>query len=1591
VIAHRDRTNTHDSTLHKEPARMNARRTSTAIAALACALVAYLALAVAPAAAKVIHNQEGSFDGSDAPGGSFTAISMNSVAVDNTAAGPNKGDVYVLEAEVFGLFGHSVVDKFDEKGKYAGVQISGAETPQKSFAFADAYGPPGVSGVAVDNTAAGSNEGDVYVADTEHGVIDRFGKQGSEEGKFLCQITAKPALLRSPAEAAAECNGAAGSEVTGTPSIEPAGVAVASNGDLYVADEANNAIDIFGPSGEYKSQIKDPHLGTGHGFATIALDSAGDLYVTNFGHSVVEFDSSGHFVETIEQGNANGVAVDNTAAGPDKGNVYISDERARIPGNPPESAIADYEPSATGDVLLDVFAYNSESNTSMRGLAVGPTGKLYAGKWHSGVEPTEVAIYGPDVVIPTVTTEAATNPEETSAMLHGHLDPDTAHGGGPVESCRFEYGPTKAYGETAPCSPGPPYSSEDVNAELKGLRPFSTYHFRLEAANSNGGPSTGEDETLTTKGPPTVDHETAEGRTTSVVFLAKINPGGYDTTCQVQYVPNASFQESKWANATTVPCQPEDLGSGSGEVRSKFQVTGLAREAMYHYRFLVSNQAGLSGYPDRTFETYGIDGFSIEEFKNSQINANSEWTPGEPETHQAGAHPYELVTTIQLSRTTLLSENLFADPPEEVELTNWTGINTKDIHTDLPPGLIGNPNATPKCNRYLVNAEECPGDTMVGRIELWLDGNPSGGGGGAHTLNRPPDYDSAVYNLTPSGQYPAEFGAFIEGQTGAWIGFHVRTGGDYGVTADAINIVGLAVPEKIRVRVWGVPADPAHDVDRVCPNGSGQKVLCPSDQPLKPLLTNPTSCTGPQTATATADSWQEPGTFVKASTEVPGFTGCDKLKFEPTLEAQPTSNLADSPTGLNVDLHVPQPEACKEEAGQAVCENAEADLKDATVRLPAGLAVDPSQADGLQVCSEAQIGYLAQKSAEVGRPQFTPTPAECPDASKVGSVEVDSPLVDHPLPGAVYVAAQDANPFKSLLALYVTVYDAQTGVVVKLPGKVALDPVTGQLTTTVDQDPQLPFGDFKLDFFPGSRGALTTPLVCGSYALSTDLTPWSSPEGADATPSSLPFAVTGPAGSACVSSESQAPNSPGFEAGTASPIAATYSPFVLALKREDGSQRFSGLNVTLPPGLTGKIAGLEECPQAAIEAARARGHEGEGGLELAHPSCPAGSEVGSVHVGAGSGAPDYVTGHAYFAGPYNGAPFSLVIVTPAVAGPFDLGTVVVRAGLYIDPSTAQVTVKSDPFPTILDGIPLDIRSVNVEMNRKEFTLNPTSCSVMSVTGQESSTASQTVALSDRFQAGGCTTLPFHPSFTASTSGKNSKAGGASLTVKVAQHPGEANIHKVDLQLPIQLPSRLSTLQKACAAAVFEANPAGCPAASVIGAGTAHTPLLNVPLTGPAYLVSHGGAAFPDVEFLLQGEGVHITLDGKTDIKKGITYSHFETVPDAPISSFETVFPQGPGSIFGANVPQNANYSLCGQNLAIPTTLTGQNGAIVNQSTKLAITGCAKAKKKTLTRAQKLKAALKACRKKDKHSKHKREACERQAHRRYGPIKHSKKK
>jgi hypothetical protein len=510
-------------------------------------------------------------------------------------------------------------------------------------------------------------------------------------------------------------------------------------------------------------------------------------------------------------------------------------------------------------------------------------------------------------------------------------------------------------------------------------------------------------------------------------------------------------------------------------------------------------------------------------------------------------------------------------------------------------------------------------------------------------------------------------------------------------------------------------------------------------------------------------------------------------------------------------------------------------------------------------------------------------------------------------------------------ALYIVAEAPNAGVRVKLTGEVTPNPVTGQLTSTFKRTPQLPFAEFDLKFFGGSRSPLATS-SCGAYRTETSIEPWSG--NATATPASEFNVNSGRNDTPC-----QGPAFARlFVAGTTNNQAGAFSPFTLTFSRRDDEQTLSAVSTQMPPGLLGMLSKVQICNEPLAAEGR----------------CPSASQIGHVTVTAGVGNEPIALPEAgkpqdpvFLTGPYKGAPFGLAIVVPAEAGPFNLGTVVVRAAIHINPDTSQISAVSDPMPTRLQGIPLDVRTVEVAIDRDGFMFSPTNCEPLAIDGTIDSAEGAAADVSSRYQAANCATLPFKPSFVASTQANTSKANGASLVVKVTQRPGEANIHRVDLELPKALPSRLTTLQKACLEVVFNTNPASCPAASVIGTATARTPVLQVPLTGPAYLVAHGGAEFPDVEYILQaderGGDVEIVLDGKTQIKHGITYSRFETVPDAPISSFETDLPEGPHSVLSTENPGLTN--LCALSLVMPTVIVGQNGAQVSQSTKIGVSGC----------------------------------------------------
>jgi hypothetical protein len=890
-----------------------------------------------------------------------------------------------------------------------------------------------------------------------------------------------------------------------------------------------------------------------------------------------------------------------------------------------------------------------------------------------------------------------------------------------------------------------------------------------------------------------------------------------------------------------------------------------------------------------------------------------------PET-QAGAHP---TGTVSFS---LNAENAPGEPlPIPID-------RVKDVVVQLPAGFVGNAQAVPQCTLQQI-LRNCPRITMVGYTVI-ESGNPSFTGVAypAGTIAVP------VFNLVPQKGQAALLGFVDEGAVVLLEGT-VRTGGD-----DGVNVVVHDITNQESISstttFWGVPAE--HNGPgpiAVSRNPFGLMMVGgPGEGLRRPFLTNPSDCSTGELATRlNVDPWSHPAKFLAdgepdlgdpvwqmESVLSPQPTGCEDLPFSPSLSFQPVTHQIDKPSGYEVGLTALQ----EEHLGLAA-----ADLRDVAVKLPIGVSVDPSAADGLQGCTDAQLAYGSGDSAS------------CSPASQIGEAEVETTLLaPHSVTGRIYLGTPLNNdPTSGEMYRLFLVLDGP-GLQIKIKGSAVADPATGQLTATFKDNPQLPFSELKLDINGGDHAVLANPPWCETASTTSVLRSYAQQTVTSIDP--LSFSHDG-FGAACPAS---IPFNPGFTAGTMTPLAGSTSPFSLSLSRADGEQTFSQISTALPTGLLANLKGVPRCgePQAAAG------------------TCDASSQIGTTTVGTGAGPhPLYVSGRVYLTGAYKGAPFGLSVAVPAIAGPYNLGTVVVRASIYVNAATSAVSVASGPVPQMLDGIPLRIKRIDVEINRPGFTFNPTNCAAQAVTGAITAGQGATATVVSAFHVAGCNGLSFHPMFTASSRGQTSKVNGASLDVRVAQTHGEANIQKVAVQLPTSLPSRLTTLQKACIEAQFATNPAGCPAGSNVGTATATTPVLNLPLSGPAYLVSRGAAAFPDLVIVLQGEGITIELVGHTKIKNGITYSRFDTVPDVPISSFRLNLPEGPHSALAPHgdlcslgatsrvVTRTSTRRVHGRlrkikvkkavkkasQLVMPTTITGQNGKQIVQNTKIAVTGC----------------------------------------------------
>jgi hypothetical protein len=929
---------------------------------------------------------------------------------------------------------------------------------------------------------------------------------------------------------------------------------------------------------------------------------------------------------------------------------------------------------------------------------------------------------------------------------------------------------------------------------------------------------------------------------------------------------------------------------------------------------------------------------------------------------QAGSHPFQLTTTLTLNQVLAASH----EKPLGESMAPQSVALAKDLRFKLPPGLIGNPTPFPQCSlKQFLSAgqygglfeNQCPAQTAIGMARTTVN-EPLTAGMSTESV--------PLFNLEPSVGEPARFGFIVTGVP-VFLDTGVRTGEDYGLTVETSNLIQVVSFIKSEVTFWGVPGDPRHDGQRGWGCVRETREITPHTpcNPLEartppPLLELPTSCPvnptthlpEPLQTSVEADSWAQRGVFVSApqTSPLPALDGCNRLPFEPSIEVKPDGQAGSTPTGLAVKVSVPQAVSLN---GEGL---AEADVKNTTVALPAGVAINPAGGDGLQACDEEGI---ALHSAE---------PPTCPEASKIGTVKIKTPLLPNPLEGAAYLAEQNANPFGSLVALYVFVEDPISGSRVKLAGEVVPNPVTGQLVSTFKNTPQLPFETFELHFFGGDRAPLATPARCGAYTTTAAIEPWTETGEVDSSSTfditSGPASFSEPQGRPCPGVS--LPFEPSLTGGATNVNAGAFSPFTLTLTRKDGEQNMQSAEAHLPPGLSGILSNIELCPEP-------QANLGE---------CPPGSLIGETTVSVGVGGDPFTVGGGrfYLTGPYNGtggctagspgcAPFGVTFEVPAKAGPFDLkrntqnpagedacDCVIVRGKIEINPTTAAITIISDPpgspdaIPTSIEGIPLEIQHVNAITTRGNFQFNPTNCNKMEVTGTIHSSEDATDTIGVPFQVTNCAALEFTPKFVVSTSAKPSRANGASLSVKLAYPTApfgsQANIAKVKVELPKQLPSRLTTLQKACTSAQFHANPAGCPADSIVGHAKAITPLVPVPLEGPAYFVSNGGEAFPNLIVVLQGYNVTIDLVGDTFISKaGVTSSTFKTVPDQPVDSFELTLPQGPYSALAAH------GNLCKDKLTMPTEFVAQNGAEIHQTTKIGVTGCVKHKAKKAKHAK----------------------------------------
>ena len=874
-----------------------------------------------------------------------------------------------------------------------------------------------------------------------------------------------------------------------------------------------------------------------------------------------------------------------------------------------------------------------------------------------------------------------------------------------------------------------------------------------------------------------------------------------------------------------------------------------------------------------------------------------------PSTTQAGGHP-NVITTFSLGTR-------YNQEPVPCECND-----PKDVTIHAPAGVIANPHALSVCSAAELATYTCSADSQVGLFVFW-----------AISWIAVP-----MYQTTPQAGQGALLAFVVPNFGPVYTAVNARTGSDFGLDFQVRGITHQLTPPSFNQLFWGVPGLPEHDMLRFAPGeqaygcntnpfaamtadivpndcglvmaggGGAEKAPISSSLPLIPFTQGPTNCSGPQTSSIEVVAYDHGVDLAEAPW--PATTGCDKLSFNPSLAAAPTTTETDAASGLEVDLTVPQFQDANTPSPSA--------LKSSTVTLPPGFSINPNTSDGKVTCSDAEANFGSEG------------PSSCPEFSKIGTTELSSSALPGPISGYAYLGEpKPGDRYRVILTA------SGFGTNLKIAGSVHLDPGSGQVVTVFDSLPQAPFQKFNLHFFGSERGILATPTQCGTYPVKATFKPWAT-ELSDQTSTQFFTLDSGPAGRPCP--DGPRPFSPSFAAGTEDNTAGRFTPFSLEVARPDGDQNVTGVNLALPPGFTAKLAGVQECPEIALTQLSALGYTGLG--EQLSPACPAASQIGTVVAGAGAGSrPLFVPGRVYLAGPYKGAPLSVVVVIPAVAGSYDLGNVVIRSAVAVDPRTVQVTATSDTIPQILEGVLLRARFLQLALDRPGFTLNPTNCDPFSVRASISGDEGATSSPSAPFQVANCADLPYRPKLSIKLSGGVNRLGHPAIHAVFEAAGGEANSRAVSVTLPKGFLIDNSHIDTICTRVNF-ANET-CPGGSLIGTAEVTTPLLDDPLKGSVYLRS-SSHELPDLAIDLDGR-FDIETAARVDSTKGRVRTTFESVPDAPISRIVVDLVGGHRGLL-----QNSER-ICRTKKKADTKMTGQNGVVSKAKTRL-LTACSGSKR-----------------------------------------------